>query len=139
MFQLQVRRHFDAAHFLTHYDGKCSQMHGHTWYVDVYIEGPVLGTCNMLIDFIDVKRLIDEQLTMLDHTTINVVLNQEDPTAEFLAKWLYTQLAERLHDDPPILRVAKVTVWESLECGVSYSEDEFKWIEEERRKCLDNP
>lgn len=74
MYYLRAEASFDAAHFLAHYQGKCSNIHGHHWIVQIRISGSTLQTTTqergMLVDFSqlksDLKRIADE----LDHTLI---------------------------------------------------------------------
>jgi 6-pyruvoyltetrahydropterin/6-carboxytetrahydropterin synthase len=50
MYRLQVKTHFDAAHRLVDYNGKCNRLHGHRWDVEVGVQGPTLDDRNMLVD-----------------------------------------------------------------------------------------
>lgn len=131
MYKLRAKAHFDSAHCLDGYKGKCSRVHGHRWDVEVAIEGDALDEINMLIDFSSVKRMMDSVCEVVDHYTINVQLAENCPTAEFLARWFfYCMRAEmskyymslRLEEDKmPSLK--SVTIWESPECCITYSED----------------
>lgn len=115
MYTLRVKSHFDAAHFIKDYPGKCSRMHGHRWEVEVTIRGGKLDTMNMLADFSDVKKTLSGLLKGLDHYVLNTQLNEDRVTAEFLAEWMYTYLS------PYLAELSVVTVWESPECSVGYS------------------
>lgn len=116
MYTLKVRTHFDAAHYLKNYIGKCHRTHGHRWDVEIAIQGDTLDSMNMLVDFSIVKRsmkqLIDETL---DHYSLNDTLKEPNPTAEFIAKWIYEHIP--LDEFASLL---SVTVWESPECSVCY-------------------
>jgi len=124
-YRLQVKTHFDAAHHIRDYPGKCSRPHGHRWEVEVVIEGSRLDHCNMLIDFSAVKQamtdIVDE---LLDHYDINETLSEPNVTAEYLARLLYLELNRKLLDTPAFLKcsgkLSRVTVWESPECCVKY-------------------
>lgn len=85
---------FDAAHFLPNYEGKCKNLHGHTWLLEVEVslmlpfdlisEGPKQG---MVIDFGDLKEVVQrEVIDKLDHTLLNDVI--ENPTAENILLWI---------------------------------------------------
>lgn len=67
------RTKFSAAHRLLNYNGSCANLHGHTWEVEIWIEGDSLDKCGMLRDYRDVKGYIKERF---DHRTI---LNKDDP------------------------------------------------------------
>ncbi len=118
MYELKVKSHFDAAHYILDYEGKCSREHGHRWGVEVCLEGETLDARNMLIDFKDVKDVLDEEvLYWLDHHQLNKQLREENVTAEFLARWIYERLKGKF--DP--VELSWVAVWESPDCGVRYA------------------
>lgn len=133
MYKLTVQTHFDAAHQLDGYMGKCSRLHGHRWDVEVEFEGRQLDSQNMMVDFVLAKQLIDKCVDQLDHFYLNAQLKEAHPTAEFVARWLYKKLSGKLKHvrDVPInhqllgavargVRITSVTVWESPKCGVKY-------------------
>jgi 6-pyruvoyltetrahydropterin/6-carboxytetrahydropterin synthase len=116
-----VRRKFDAAHRLLNDEGKCHNLHGHTWKVEVEITGPVDLATDMVIDFREVKRIID----IFDHS---VTLNSADPLVPLLSGYTpvvrmprgWEPTAERIadyinsHFDPDL--EVLVRVWESEDC-----------------------
>lgn len=120
MYELRVKSHFDAAHYIKDYDGKCSREHGHRWKVEVAIRGKELDKLNMLVDFGVVKEPLNYIIdTFLDHYQLNERLSEKNITAEYLAKWVYDGFSKL----PPIgIRIAEVTIWESPECCVKYYE-----------------
>ena len=108
---LVVRDHFDAAHFLPGYKGKCADMHGHRWVVEIEIEGLVKND-GMIMDFSDVKQIIKEVFDDgYDHKCLNHRI--ENPTAECIAKTLYQTLASKLN-------IKSIRLWESPNCSVIY-------------------
>lgn len=111
MFEICVREKFDAAHFLPGYNGKCANLHGHTWLVEVTVRSATLND-GMVIDFADIKALLKNILP--DHTLINDTL--PNPTAENLAQHVYGELKENV---PGLVKVA---VWESDSAGAVYFE-----------------
>ena len=58
MFKLRVKKHFDSAHCIADYAGKCSRMHGHRWDVEVVLGGEKLDAMNILVDFSEVKKMM---------------------------------------------------------------------------------
>lgn len=83
---------FDAAHFLPNYYGKCERMHGHTYQLEVTVEGPI-GENGLVIDFVILKKMVKEKvLDKLDHQIINDVM--EVPSAENVAVWIWSQLCD---------------------------------------------
>ncbi|HCW32499.1 MAG: 6-pyruvoyl tetrahydropterin synthase, 6-pyruvoyl tetrahydrobiopterin synthase [Candidatus Peregrinibacteria bacterium GW2011_GWE2_39_6] len=87
---LTTRFTFDAAHFLTQYYGKCERLHGHTYWLEVTVEGEPASN-GLLIDFIVLKRIVTTQiLDKLDHSNLNDLFS--NPTTELIAIWIWDQL-----------------------------------------------
>jgi 6-pyruvoyltetrahydropterin/6-carboxytetrahydropterin synthase len=89
---------FEAAHWLPCFpDGhKCRRMHGHSFHVDVIVEGEVDPARSYLIDYGDIKTAIEPVRNQLDHYLLNEIAGLENPTAEMLAKWIYDRLKPAL-------------------------------------------
>ena len=123
-YKLTVKGHFDAAHYLRGYEGKCQRLHGHTFNYIVEIEGKVLNKLGILIDFVDIKaamKMLEED--WLDHKDLNNVgpFMSKNPTAENLAEFIYKSLRSAficLAD----VRISSVTVWESPDAGATFYE-----------------
>lgn len=91
------RFQFDAAHKLEHHDGKCSQMHGHTYTLEITVEGvplpvaPGFPKSGMIVDFSDLKQLVvNHLLSKIDHTVLNDSFYYT--TAEIMAQEIFTML-----------------------------------------------
>lgn len=81
---------FDAAHYLPEYEGKCKNLHGHQWVLEVEVVGPV-DVNGMVYDFSDLKTLVtDKVINHLDHTLLNDLIKV--PTAENIIVWVWRQL-----------------------------------------------
>lgn len=119
MYELSVKSHFDAAHKLPGYDGPCQYLHGHTWDVEVVIEGTQLDEVGLLYDFKDVKRDLGAVLDRYDHKYVNDVppFDKINPTAENFSRVLFEALAPTL---PEHLSIKEVSVWESPIAKVTY-------------------
>lgn len=89
---------FDAAHWLpTFPDGhKCRRVHGHSYRVEIVLEGDVPPQRGYLVDFTDVKAAAAPLIGQLDHQMLNDVAGLEIPTAENIARWFYERLKPRL-------------------------------------------
>ena len=86
--------HFDGAHKLLHYNGKCERLHGHTWTLHVSVEGDV-DARGIAFDFLKLKKIVEERvLDILDHSFINDVI--ENPSAENIALWSWNRLKDAL-------------------------------------------
>lgn len=121
-YEIYIQEHFAAAHMLKGYDGNCSKMHGHNWMVEVFIQCSKLNKLGMGIDFHDVKTVLKDILSKLDHTTLNDVVefSNINPTSENIAKFIYKELSRRLNTET--IRITKVMVMESPGCGSAYYE-----------------
>lgn len=116
---------FDSAHFLPNHAGKCKNTHGHQWRVRVTIEGKVNGETGMLIDFQDLKRVVNKYvIDVLDHKLLNEVVSFM-PTAENLAEYIYEQIAYGLflNGYAGVIKVVKIELWETPDCCATYWED----------------
>jgi len=122
VYEIYVKDHFAAAHALKGYDGNCSNMHGHNWIVEAYIQCTKLNKLGIGVDFRDVKRIVKDVLSKLDHTNLNEIMEFAviNPTSENIAKFLYKELCRRLNNEH--IKVNKVMVFESPGCGSSYQE-----------------
>jgi 6-pyruvoyltetrahydropterin/6-carboxytetrahydropterin synthase len=122
VYEIYVKDHFAAAHALRGYDGNCANMHGHNWDVEVYIQCTKLNQLGIGIDFRDVKGVIKDVLSKLDHTNLNEVVEfgSINPTSENISKFLYNELSRRLNTE--FIKVVKIMVFESPGCGSSYQE-----------------
>jgi len=107
---------FEAAHYLPSFpDGhKCRRMHGHSFKVDVIVEGEIPDGQHHLVDYGDIKRAIEPVRSRLDHYCLNEIDGLEHPTSERLAKWLW----ERLLPNLPLL--SEVHVHETCESRCEY-------------------
>jgi 6-pyruvoyltetrahydropterin/6-carboxytetrahydropterin synthase len=101
MYRLIKKFTFEASHQLLNHDGKCRRLHGHSWTGRAILEGPDLiltgAKEGMLIDYGDVKEVIRPLVEdYLDHHHLNLTLENESPTSEFIAKWIYGMLKPHL-------------------------------------------
>lgn len=122
VYEIYIKEHFAAAHMLKGYDGNCSKMHGHNWMVEAFVQCTKLSKLGIGIDFHDIKTILQDILSKLDHTTLNDVVefSSVNPTSENISKFIYTELARRINTE--FIKVKKVSVMESPGCGSSYYE-----------------
>ena len=107
---------FEAAHRLprvpaTH---RCHRMHGHSYRVELRLDGPVDPVTGFVIDFFDVEAAFGPLLARLDHYCLNEIEGLENPTAEHIAIWIWTRIKPTL----PLL--SAVTVYETPLCWAEY-------------------
>jgi 6-pyruvoyltetrahydropterin/6-carboxytetrahydropterin synthase len=121
MYQLFVEEHFDAAHYLRKYHGKCENLHGHRFKVIARLQAKELNEAGLAYDFARLKHYLREILASFDHTCLNEVapFNEIEPSCENIAATVYNELNSRLSGSAVTL--ACIEVWESPTSGVSYS------------------
>ena len=107
--KLYTKHHFDAAHFLPEYDGKCRNMHGHTWTVEIWIDKKLNPIEDMIIDFALVKRTIE----VFDHKCVNDYIY--NPTAENIVRYFLRRFEG--YD-------ATIKVWESADSCIEGNTNE---------------
>jgi len=100
MWTLTKKFSFEASHQLTHHDGPCARLHGHSYHGHVEVRGdhlqgsgPKLG---MVLDYGDISKVLKPAIAALDHQHLNDILDTNGPTAEVIAKWLFEVLAPNI-------------------------------------------
>jgi 6-pyruvoyltetrahydropterin/6-carboxytetrahydropterin synthase len=123
MYELTIETHFSSAHQLRGYRGKCENLHGHNWKVQVYVLAEKLNDLDIAIDFHDLKRLTEEVLAPLDHGFLNDIFpfTEKNPSSENIAKWIYDSLKKKITDEN--VQLSAITVWESETASATYFED----------------
>lgn len=101
MYTVSVQAHYDAAHFLRNYKGKCERLHGHRYVVEVALQTEELDESGIAFDFVELKRHLRELADGLDHRNLNELPPFEDveTSAENQARYFYDELARRLPDE----------------------------------------
>ncbi len=122
MYELKVSSEFAAAHFLRGYQGKCENLHGHNWKVEVRLRCGGLDKLGMVMDFSKVKALVWQVIGRFDHKCLNELKEFEktNPTTENISRMVYEAVGSHL---PPGVTVSQVSCWESDRCGASYFEE----------------
>ena len=107
---------FDAAHRLpcVGEQHKCSEIHGHSFRIEVHISGSVDPRFGWVIDFADIRRAVEPILDQLDHKYLNDVEGLNNPTSENIAQWIWERLCIGLP------QLSKIVVQESPESGCVY-------------------
>lgn len=119
MYRVTVQQHFDAAHYLRGYQGKCEQVHGHRFEVVVSVEVQGLNDIGIAFDFVELKRQLGQVLDDFDHRCLNDVapFDRINPSSENIARDIYQRLSALL----PRVTLSSVEVWESPESRVTYT------------------
>ena len=97
---MELRKTFqiEAAHRLPNVPTghKCASLHGHSWRIEVAIEGPVGNDTGWVMDYADLKAAFQPIHDQIDHNYLNEIPGLENPTSERLAVWLWNELKPRL-------------------------------------------
>lgn len=120
-YEVMIERHFSSAHQLRGYKGKCENLHGHNYKIEIFARGEELNNIGLLIDFGDMKSAADEIVNYLDHRNINDLppFDEElNPSAENLAKYILEYIASRIDDER--VRVYKVRCYETPTSVATY-------------------
>ena len=120
MYEVSVQDHFDAAHFLRGYQGRCENLHGHRYQVVVTLRAEQLNDLGLAFDFTELKRRLKQILGRLDHVCLNDVppFDQINPSAENIACNIYQALAQEKLDKG--VSLAQVQVWDSPDAWATY-------------------
>lgn len=118
-FKVVLRLRFSASHILRKHSGKCRNLHGHTYEVEVGVESSELNQEDMVIDFEELKKGIGEVLNELDHRHLNEIeeFKKVDPTAENIARFIYLKLKNKIS-----VKMSFVRIYEHRDAYVEYSE-----------------
>ena len=123
MFEITVANYIDSAHFLQGYQGKCANIHGHTWRVEVTLKGEQLNEIGLLADFNDVKKIVKDVMEAFDHKLINDIkpFDKLNPSSENLARYFFHEIKERLFSFKGV-SIVKVLASESRDTSAVYYE-----------------
>ena len=121
MFVVTVQAHYDSAHFLRNYHGKCEKLHGHRYVVEAGLAFDDVGEGGMAYDFGDAKRHLRAVAARLDHENINEIppFDEIETSAENQARWFFEEMRKLLGERAEHL--AYVRVWETPEQYAQYS------------------
>ena len=113
MFEVSVEQTFAAGHALRNYHGKCENVHGHNYKVRITVAGERLDETGLLVDFLEIKRLMGTAIEFLDHRFINDLapFDEINPSAENIAKYFYDRVQAGI--DANGVRISEVKVWET--------------------------
>jgi 6-pyruvoyltetrahydropterin/6-carboxytetrahydropterin synthase len=90
MYSIRVDGHFSSAHNLRGYKGKCEELHGHNWRVEVVAASDKLDKLGVVMDFTVIKTHLHEVIEKLDHKYLNEIpyFLKFNPTSENIAKYI---------------------------------------------------
>jgi 6-pyruvoyltetrahydropterin/6-carboxytetrahydropterin synthase len=109
----------EAAHWLPHVpeEHKCRRMHGHSFRIEIWVEGQVDDRLGWVMDFAEIKQAFSAIEEQIDHRCLNEVEGLENPTSENLAGWIWARLR------PELPALSRVVVRETCTSGCEYRGD----------------
>ncbi len=122
MFNVVVKSKFSSAHFLRNYDGKCENLHGHNYVIEVMVSSDKLNNEEMVMDFTILKSFLKEILNKMDHFLINDLdyFKNHNPTSENIACFIYYEIKKKIGNQ---INLKKVRIWETDEQYAEYYEN----------------
>ncbi len=145
MYRIQKSFHVPVGHRLSKHKGLCQNIHGHNLKIVVGLRSESLDDNDMVLDFSDLKKIMEPILGTLDHATLfnetdyenieyakkmgykihSVSCSNVDPTAEVIAAAIFGSVTQFLLDTGDNIRVTVnfVRVWENETAMAEYSRD----------------
>jgi 6-pyruvoyltetrahydropterin/6-carboxytetrahydropterin synthase len=116
MYKIKVEAYFSSAHNLRGYRGKCEDLHGHNWKVELVAAKLKLDKTGMVMDFKHLKKKLNAVSDKLDHKYLNgmTYFKKVNPTSENIAKFIYDSLKVSVPG------IVSVTVWENETSCATY-------------------
>jgi 6-pyruvoyltetrahydropterin/6-carboxytetrahydropterin synthase len=120
MYKITVLSHFSGAHRLRYLHGKCEELHGHNWKVEVSVVSNRLNKEGVVIDFNILKKKVEKVLRPLDHTYLNDLpyFSGREPSSENIAKYIFDRMKVELKGHQANLK--EVAAWESETSCATY-------------------
>jgi 6-pyruvoyltetrahydropterin/6-carboxytetrahydropterin synthase len=114
---------FDSAHHLNDYQGKCKNIHGHTYKLELTLKG-YTDKNGMVIDFHDMNDIVNDQvLEQIDHKYLNEVFDF-NPTCENIALWIWDEVKKRISHTSCI--VEKIVLWETPTSFITIDKEDME-------------
>ena len=121
MFELTIEESFAAGHALRQYRGKCENVHGHNYRCQVTVEGAELDRIGLLVDFVELKKVVHAVIDRLDHQWLNDLPQFDvlNPSAENIAKYIHDEVSAGLGTRDGV-RIGMVRLWETDTSSATY-------------------
>lgn len=123
MYKIHLAEYFEASHQLKNHYGRCQNLHGHNYLVEAIVTSEELTDTNIVVDSGYFKQYLDENL---DHSHLNDTMNNDNPSAEYIAKYIFNGFDEfikelknnnKINNNPIIL---EITVHENYKTKATY-------------------
>lgn len=127
MFKVVVYGKFSSAHYLRNYNGKCENIHGHNYKVEISVCSKVLDNSEMVVDFTQLKKMLKDLIEKLDHKLLNEIefFKIHNPTSENIAYYIFSNIKEMIEKkiENKNIKLISVKVWETDEQYAEYFEN----------------
>ena len=123
-FEVMIERNFSSAHQLRGYQGKCENLHGHNYKIEIYARGNELNNIGLLVDFVELKQAADDLVAYVDHQNLNELepfVEEQNPSAENVARFFLEKLASKINDAR--VQIYKVRCFETPTSVATYQMD----------------
>jgi 6-pyruvoyltetrahydropterin/6-carboxytetrahydropterin synthase len=124
MFKLRKKFRFEASHQLMQHDGKCANLHGHSWEGELVIKGSSLTKDgpkrNMILDYAVLGKITEDIESAYDHKHLNDVLGDDMPTSELLAQTIFNKAKARLNAETELAYLECVSISETCQTRCEY-------------------
>ena len=123
-FEVMIERNFSSAHQLRGYKGKCENLHGHNYKIEIYARGSELNNIGLLVDFVELKQAADDLVAYVDHQNLNELepfVKEQNPSAENVARFFLEKLASKINDAR--VQIYKVRCFETPTSVATYQVD----------------
>ena len=120
MWELAIKGQIASAHYLRGYEGKCKNLHGHTWKIELFLQNDKLNSVGLVEDLSALRMKFTEFLKQIDHTNLNEhpAFLQVNPSVENISRFIYQEFQKQVSP----LKITKVQVWESDTASAIYYE-----------------
>jgi len=120
MYEVTIIKSFSAAHLLADIGGKCEELHGHNFKVEITVAAEELNSNGLLIDFRFLKKSLGEILEDIDHKHLNdlTLFAGINPSAENIAKYICEKMDIKVKTTDA--NMVRVKIWESENAAVTY-------------------
>ena len=121
MYEVTIIKSFSAAHLLAEIGGKCEELHGHNFKVEVTVAAEELNSNGLLIDFRFLKKVLVEILEEIDHKYLNTLTSfaGKNPSAENIAKYIFEKMDLKVKTAG--VNMVRIKIWESENAAVTYT------------------
>lgn len=119
MYRLRIETEFDAAHKIEGYEGKCAQLHGHTYKVEVFALTKELDPIGISFDLRVLKEKLLKITARFDHSYLNDTKELGNPSVENISRYIFQNIKDKL---PDRVTLDKVRVWETPKSWCEYFE-----------------